>query len=278
MLKAKVDYSAGAVELKDSEFTRIRELIYRIAGISLSAVKKPLICSRLARRLKHHNLASYGEYVRLISAPNGEAELQMAVDLLTTNETHFFREPKHFDFLRQHVPTMHRPGKAFRVWSAACSSGEEPYSIAMILDEVLGSKPWEVHASDLSTIVLEKARLGHYPAERVLEIPKEYLSRYCLKGVGNQAGTLLIDRKLRDRVQFTQHNLNEAPPRLADLDMIFLRNVMIYFDQETKRQVVSRLVPLLRPGGYFVISHSETLNGVNEDLRLIQPAVYQKPS
>lgn len=278
MVKPMVDYSAGVVELKDSEFTQIRELIYRIAGISLAPIKKPLVCSRLAKRLRHHGLTSYGEYVRLISAPNEGVELQMAVDLLTTNETHFFREPKHFDFLRQRVPTMHRPGKPFRVWSAACSSGEEPYSIAMILDEVLGNKPWEVHASDLSTIVLEKARQGHYPPERIPEIPQEYLSRYCLKGVGNQAGTLLIDKKLRDRIQFTQHNLNEAPPRLAEMDIIFLRNVMIYFNQDTKRQVVSRLLPLLRPSGYFVISHSETLNGVNEELRLIQPAVYQKPS
>lgn len=272
------DVSAGVVDLKDQEFSQLRDLIYRIAGISMSPAKKPLVTSRLAKRLKHHGLASYGEYFRLITAPNGKAELQMAVDLLTTNETHFFREPKHFDFLRQHVHTVRRPGRAFRVWSAACSSGEEPYSIAMLLDELLGNEPWEVHASDLSTRVLEKARTGHYPMERLPEIPRHYLTRYCLKGVGSQSGTLLIDRKLRERVQFMQHNLNETPPRLGEFDVIFLRNVMIYFDQETKRQVVSRLLPLLRPGGYFLVSHSETLNGVNEDVQLVQPAVYRKPA
>lgn len=277
MLNPITEYATTeTVALKDSEFTQIRELIYRIAGISFSPVKKPLVCSRLAKRLRHYGLASYGEYVRLITEPDGATELQMAIDLLTTNETHFFREPKHFDFLRQYLSTLHKPGRTFKVWSAACSSGEEPYSIAMILDEVLGNNPWEVYASDLSTIVLEKARKGHYPAERIPEIPQHYLSRYCLKGVGVQADTVLIDKKLRERVKFMQHNLNEAPPKLADLDMIFLRNVMIYFDQETKRKVVARLLPLLRKDGYFLISHSETLNGVNEDVRVVQPAIYQK--
>ena len=163
-----------------------------------------------------------------------------------------------------------------RIWSAACSTGEEPYSIAMQLDEVLGIAPWEIIASDLSMRVLEKARTGLYPMERMLEIPQYYLSNYCLKGTGTQEGALLIDRKLRERVQFMQHNLTEAPPELGEFDAIFLRNVMIYFDLDTKRQVVSRLLSLLRPGGYFLVGHSETLNGVNENVRLVQPAVYRK--
>lgn len=271
------DGSLGTIILKDHEFLQLRDLIYRIAGISMSSAKKPLVTSRLAKRVKHYGFTSYGEYVRLITSPQGKDELQTAVDLLTTNETHFFREPKHFDFLRNRALTERRAGRTYRIWSAACSSGEEPYSIAMILDEVLASEPWEVYASDLSTRVLEKARQGHYSAERIPEVPKHYLMRYCLKGVGAQQGTLLIDKKLRGRVQFMQHNLNEAPPRIGEFDIIFLRNVMIYFDQDTKRQVVARLVPLLRPGGYFIVSHSETLNGVNEELELIQPAVYRKP-
>jgi len=271
------DSSMVAVVLKEQEFTQFRDLIYRLAGISMSPAKKPLVTSRLSKRLKHHGLNSYSEYYRLITAPHGKAEQQVAVDLLTTNETHFFREPKHFDFLRHRALAERRRGRSFRIWSAACSSGEEPYSIAMLLDEVLGSEPWELHASDLSTRVLEKARQGHYPAERISEIPKHYLNRYCLKGIGSQEGTLLIEKKLRERVKFTQHNLMDAAPKLGELDIIFLRNVMIYFDQETKRQVVARLLPLLRPGGYFLVSHSETLNGVNEELHLVQPAVYRKP-
>ncbi len=268
---------AAAVVLHEKEFIQFCELIYRIAGITLSSSKKPLVTSRLAKRLAHYGLRSYGEYFKMITANDGKAELQMTVDLLTTNETHFFREPKHFDFLRQHILPARTSGKTFRVWSAACSSGEEPYSIAMLLDEVLGVAPWEIVASDLNTKVLEMARHGHYPMERMSEIPRNYLSKYCLKGVGSQDGTLLIERKLRERIQFKQHNLNEAPPQLAEFDVIFLRNVMIYFDQNTKRQVVSRLLTLLRPGGYFLVGHSETLNGVNEDLRLVQPSVYQKP-
>ena len=267
----------AAVVLQEKEFAQFSDLIYRIAGINMSPAKKPLVTSRLAKRLKHYELSSYGEYFQMITSANGKAELQMAVDLLTTNETHFFREPKHFDFLRQRILPQRKPGKTLRIWSAACSTGEEPYSIAMQLDEVLGGAPWEIVASDLSTRVLEKARAGLYPMARMPEIPKYYLSNYCLKGTGTQEGMLLIERKLRERVQFMQHNLTEAPPKLGEFDVIFLRNVMIYFDQDTKRQVVSRLLSLLRPGGHFFVGHSETLNGINEDMRLVQPSVYLKP-
>jgi len=265
-----------AVVLHEKEFAQFRDLIYRIAGISMSPAKKPLVTSRLAKRLKHHGLGSYGEYFQMITAANGKTELQMAVDLLTTNETHFFREPKHFEFLRHSVLSARKPGKPLRIWSAACSSGEEPYSIAMLLDEVLGAAPWEIVASDLSTRVLEKARTGLYPIGRMPEIPRHYLSNYCLKGTGTQEGTLLVERKLRERVQFMHYNLTEAPPKLGEFDVIFLRNVMIYFDLDTKRQVVARLLSLLRPGGHFLVGHSETLNGINEDVRLVQPAVYRK--
>lgn len=263
--------------LHDHEFAQFRELIYRIAGISLSPVKKQLVSSRLAKRLRHHNFASYGDYFRLITSALGKDELQVAVDSLTTNETHFFREPKHFDFLRNRVIPLRRAGQGMRIWSAACSSGEEPYSIAMLLDELLGREPWEVVASDISMHILEKARNGLYPAERIPEIPKPYLSRYCLKGIGDDQGTMLIEQSLRDRVRFMKHNLTESATNLGLFDVIFLRNVMIYFDLETKRQVVSRLLPLLRPGGYFLVGHSESLNGVTEDVRLVVPAVYRKP-
>jgi chemotaxis protein methyltransferase CheR len=268
---------AGAVALHDQEFAQFSDLIYRIAGISMAPTKKPLVSSRLAKRLKHHSLDSYGDYFRLITSPQGKDELQMAVDMLTTNETHFFREPKHFDFLRQRIIPARRSGAAFRVWSAACSSGEEPYSIAMVLDELLGNQPWEVLASDISTRIVDKARSGLFPLERLPEIPKPYLSRYCLKGVGEFEGTLLIDKPLRERVRFMPHNLLQAPAKLGEFDVIFLRNVMIYFDQETKQKVVSHLLPLLRPGGYFLIGHSESLNGVTDAVKPIAPAIYRKP-
>lgn len=241
----------GIAVLNDQEFNQFSALIYRIAGISMSPAKKPLITSRLAKRLKHLQLASYGAYFSFITSAQGKEELQEAVDSLTTNETHFFREPKHFDFLRQRVIPAKPVGRGLRIWSAACSSGEEPYSIAMVLDELLGKEPWEVVASDISTRVLDKARSGLFPMERLSEIPKPYLSRYCLKGVDEHHGSLLIEKSLRDRVRFISHNLTQPPPRLELFDVIFLRNVMIYFDQETKRQVVSRLLPLLRPAAIF---------------------------
>lgn len=262
----------------DREFEMFRDLIYKVAGISMGAAKKPLISSRLGRRIKHYRMSSFGEYYGLITSSQGALELQTAVDLLTTNETHFFREPKHFELLRHQVLPERRAGRPFRIWSAACSSGEEPYSIAMLLDDVLGSThAWEIHASDLSTRMLEKARSGLYSIERAAEIPQHFLSKHCLKGVGRQEGTLLIDRRLRDRVAFMQHNLTDHPPKMGEFDVIFLRNVMIYFDMETKKQVVSRLLPLLRSGGYFLVSHSETLNGVTEALKVVKPSVYKKP-
>jgi chemotaxis protein methyltransferase CheR len=267
----------AAVVRHDQDFLKFSELIFRIAGISMAASKKPLVCSRLAKRLKHHNLNSYGDYFRLVTAASGKDELQMMVDLLTTNETHFFREPKHFDFLKQWIVPRRRKGAVFRAWSAACSSGEEPYSIAMVLDELLGNQPWEVLASDISTRILDKARNGLFPMERLPEIPKPYLSRHCLRGVGEYEGSLLIDATLRERVRFMAHNLTETPPKLGEFDVIFLRNVMIYFDMETKQKVVARLLPLLRPGGHFLIGHSESLNGVTDALKSVAPAIYHKP-
>lgn len=269
---------AGAVvALRESEFEQFRALLYRIAGISLSSAKMSLVSSRLAKRLKHHGLADYGDYYRLITARDGAPELQVAIDLLTTNETHFFREPKHFDFLRQRLASLRRPGHALRIWSAACSSGEEVYSIAMLLDEALGAAGWEVLGSDLSTQVLAKAGVGQYPMTRAAEMPRPYLNRYCLKGTGPQEGTLLIARALRDRVRFLQHNLTGAASGVGEFDVIFLRNVMIYFDRDTQRQVVRHLLPSLRRGGYLLIGHSESLTGITEELRQVAPAVYQKP-
>lgn len=263
--------------LNDSEFQQFQSWLHFTAGINLSPTKKALVAGRLAKRLKHYNLNSYGDYFRLITHKAEAAELQLALDLLTTNETHFFREPKHFDFLRLHVLPELAPGKTFRLWCAACSTGEEPYSIAMTLaDGLPGGTPWEIVASDISSSVLEKARSGHYKIERSGGIPKPLLAKYCLKGTGSQQGTFVVEQSLLSRVQFMQINLNAALPKLGDFDVIFLRNVMIYFDMETKREVVARMLPLLKPGGYFFVSHSESLNGVTDRLKVLTPSIYRK--
>jgi chemotaxis protein methyltransferase CheR len=264
-------------DITDSEFGQFQKLIFDQAGISLSASKKRLVTGRLAKRIRHYGLSSYGDYFnRLMSGRLSADELQVVIDKLTTNETHFFREPAHFDFLRNEVLANVEPGRSFRVWSAASSSGEEAYSTAMVISDCLGEGTWEVFGSDINTEILTKARHAHYSMSVIHEIPEHYLRRYCLKGVRNQAGTFLIDNQIRKHVHFKQVNLNAPLPDIGQFDLIFLRNVMIYFSQETKQQVVKRMLPLLKPGGYFVVGHSESLNGITDQLQLVRTTIYRK--
>lgn len=265
-----------ACTITDQEFTNFQEFVHQMAGISLSPAKKALVSGRLMKRLRHYQLATYKDYFQFIMSGQEPSELQTALDLLTTNETYFFREPQHFDFLRDTILPAHKPGQPFRVWSAACSSGEEPYTIAMVLADRLGAGAWDVLASDISARVLDKARSGHYSMDRAEKIPPRYLSAYCLKGIGGQAGTFLLDKPVRSRVQFMSINLNAALPPLGPFDVIFLRNVMIYFALDTKRQVVDRLLGVLKPGGYLIVSHSETLHGITDRLKMLRSSVYRK--
>lgn len=267
--------------ITDKEFSQFQRFIYDAAGITLSSAKKAMVGGRLAKRLKQYQLNSYGEYFHLLTSGAAPAELQVAVDLLTTNETYFFRETKHFDLLKNLAaaaranPAQARSG-SFRVWSAASSTGEEAYSIAMVLADHLGEERWEVIGSDISARALHQARLGHYPDERARHIPPAYLKRFCLKGFEVQEGSILVERSLRERVQFMQVNLNTNLPKLGMFDVIFLRNVMIYFNGDTKRQVVARVLSLLKPGGHFFIGHSETLNDISDAVQSLAPSIYRK--
>lgn len=263
--------------LDDREFQLFQEWLHRVAGIKLTQTKKPMVAARLAKRLKHHGLAKYRDYFQMIMQPAATGELQIALDLLTTNETYFFREPKHFEFLQTAILPQLLPGRTFRVWSAASSSGEEAYSIAMLLADQLTSTQWEIFGSDISTHVLQIASNAHYPMSRARQIPQHLLAKYCLRGVGRQEGTLLVDRNLRSKVTFAQINLNQSLPDIGEFDVIFLRNVMIYFDQETKQKVVARVSGRLKKGGYFLIGHSESLNGISGELSLVAPSIYRKP-
>lgn len=262
--------------LSREEFGKFRAWVRERAGITLSDHKHALVMGRLACRIRHHRLATYGDYFELLRRPDGAEEIQIAVDLLTTNETHFFREARHFELLQQRVVAPHAGPRPLRVWSAACSSGEEPYSIAMTLAAGLGERPWEIVASDISARVLERARSGHYAMARAKSIPREHLGAYCLRGMGAQEGTFLVQERLRNRIRFMQVNLNEALPALGEFDAIFLRNVMIYFDMATKRAVVPRLLRHLRPTGYLFIGHSESLNGVTDEVKSEVVSVYRK--
>lgn len=263
--------------LSEKEFSQFQSFIYKEAGISMSNSKLPLVAGRLGKRVKHHHMASFGEYFKFIHAPENKEEKQIAINLLTTNETHFFREPKHFDFLRDEIIPNRAKGRPLRVWSAASSSGEEVYTLAMVLAEHIPSYAWELTGSDISTAVLEKAKTGSYPIQRANEIPRQYLTKYCLKGTGSAHGTMLIDKELRQRVSFIPFNLIEPYPEMGQFDVIFLRNVMIYFNQETKQDILKKMITKLKPGGYFFISHSESLNGITDALETIRSSIYRKP-
>jgi chemotaxis protein methyltransferase CheR len=262
------------VVLSDREFKDFRKLIFDVAGIHMSEAKKPLVSGRLAKRLGQHGLQSYGDYLRLVV--NDEAERQMAVDLLTTNETYFFREPKHFEFLANTIAPALRNQGSQRIWCGACSTGEEPYTIAMVMAQALGHLRFEILASDISSRVLDTAQTALYPIEDAADIPKPLRAKHCLKGVGSQAGWFLVDQPIRDRVHFAQINLNNRLPDIGTFDVIFLRNVMIYFSVETKREVLARLMPHLNPGGHFIISHSESLHGVTDAVQMVKPSIYRK--
>ena len=264
--------------ISDQEFALFQRLIYKIAGIHLSDAKKVLLVGRLGKRLKAHQLESFGEYYRMLASGNHPDELQTMVDLLTTNETYFFREPKHFEFLRDEILLKYREPAPFRIWSAASSTGEEPYTLAMMLAEYLPSNDWQVFGSDISTQVLAKARRGHYPMDRNEGIPPAFLKKYCLKGVRSQEGTFLISSYLRQKVSFNQINLTQPiDPAIGEFQAIFLRNVMIYFDLETKTKVINNLLPRLVPGGHLFIGHSETLSGIPTSLKTVRPTIYRKP-
>ncbi|MES2257708.1 MAG: protein-glutamate O-methyltransferase CheR [Pseudomonadota bacterium] len=264
------------IAITDREFALFQRFIFDAAGITMSPTKKALVSGRLSKRVLHHHCGSFADYFRLIERGGNNEEVQLAVDLLTTNETYFFREKKHFDLLRKLAQAARADSTPFRVWSAACSSGEEVYSIAMVLADCLEGRAWEVLGSDLSARVLRCARAGHYKTQRTDQIPPDYLRRYCLRGIGEQDGTLLIDPALRQRVQFAQVNLNAALPQLGPFDVVFLRNVMIYFSNDTKRQVVARVTGKLKPGGHLFIGHSESLSDLDTGMRSLGPAIYRK--
>ena len=268
-----------APEIGDADFARVQRFIFAAAGITLGPSKKALVTGRLGRRLAEHGLTAWRPYLELLESGAQPDEVQIAIDLLTTNETYFFREARHLEALRgiAAAAAAAAPAATFRVWSAACSSGEEVYSIAMVLDECRGSAPWQVLGTDISRRVLHDAVRGIYTMERARHLSHDQLARHCLKGTDEHEGRLLVRRELRRNVSFGQLNLNEPLPDLGRFDVIFLRNVMIYFSEDTKRQVVARVLSVLQPGGHLCVGHSESLNGLTDAVAAVAPAMYRKP-
>jgi chemotaxis protein methyltransferase CheR len=263
--------------LAADEFDWISRFLNERTGIQLKDGKQAMVMGRLEKRLRLHNIDTYKDYFRRLSQPGNEIELRLAIDLLTTNETYFFREPQHFNYLCEQILPKHPLSKSLRIWSAASSSGEEAYTLGLLLAEYFPSNNWEIIGTDISSRMLGKARDGLYPLSAAENIPPGLLKKYCLKGTDEYEGFLLIDPAIRKRVKFEHANLIGELPDLGMFDIIFLRNVMIYFEQDTKQRVLDRLQRYLLPGGQFFISHTESLNGFKTPLKMVKPSIYQKP-
>jgi chemotaxis protein methyltransferase CheR len=266
---------ALATRLSRKEFAAFQTLIFQMTGISLSEAKQNLLVGRLARRVQALGCESFADYFAYLSKRKNAGELQAMINLVTTNETYFFREPKHFDFLQRQAKRHPRSEGIFRSWSAAASSGEEAYTMAMVLAETLGRHPWQVVGTDISTKVLATAQGGHYPLTRTEGIPLPLLKKYCRKGIRQQDGTLLVARELRERVQFLHGNLLSPPQGLGQFNIIFLRNLLIYFNQETRKKVIANVLPFLKQGGHLIVGHSESLKGMHPALVQELPSIYR---
>ncbi len=265
--------------ISERELRKIQSWMKQWAGITLADNKRTLICSRLNARLRELGLSSYSEYVTYVADGRNAEERQRLIDALTTNETYFFREPKHFEFLRSWLSQsdQHREGRRpVKIWCAAASSGEEPYSLAMTLDDCLGNNGWRMLASDINQQVLTRAKLGCYDADYRGEIPQHLKERYLLRGVRSQAGKVMVAPQLKQRITFQRINLNEELAFREQFDVVFIRNVLIYFDSATKTEIIRRILPHVRDHGCIVVSHSETLYGVSPQLHTLQPSVYEK--
>ena len=258
----------------DKEFQLFQQLIQDKLGIFLPAQKKALLSNRLWKRLQACQVHGFSDYYRFIVSPLGKTELNTALELITTNETYFFREQKHFDYLQETILPHVRSATNFRVWSAASSTGEEPYSIAMVLkDRCQGD--WELLCSDVNNTVVEQAKVGVYPDARVKNIPEDYLRRFCRKGVGPQQGNVRVTAELRQSVQFFTLNLHENFPDIGKFDVVFLRNVLIYFENENKVKILARIAEKLKPGGILFVGHSESLHGISTLFTPVKPAIYR---
>ena len=271
--------------MRENEFEFIRGLVYEHSRINLGPDKRELVSARLGKRLRATNLTTVGDYCAFLQSERDGEELAHLIDAISTNHTFFFREIAHFDFLVQTaVPEMQARARTERwprldLWSAACSSGEEPYSIAILLDECLGKTwPWHIECTDISNRILAKAAAGIYREDAVGKLTPARTRNYFQCGHGPQEGNYRIKAALRANLNFQQLNLLEGePPFSHPFHVIFCRNVMIYFDRPTQEELVQKLTRRLVPGGYMFVGHSESLTGIRHGLQTVRPAIYRRP-
>lgn len=257
--------------------------VYQHSRIRLGQDKQSLVVNRLGRRVRQLGLNSFDEYCLLLRSAKGRQEVGPLVDLISTNHTRFFRETRHLQLLRERIvpewiPRLASTAEPFRLWSAACSSGEEAYSIAMILAEIARGNPtlaWQIEASDISTRMLKRAQEGIYAREQITLPTTELLPRYFQRGTGSQEGYYRVKEMLRARIRFHHLNLLQACyPIPNQQHVIFCRNVMIYFDTATQQELVAKMTAKLCMGGYLIVGHSESLLGISHTLRQVMPSVY----
>jgi len=274
------------VVLSEKDYLQIKNIVYEHCGINLHTGKKELVRARLSKLLRQGHYAKFSDYIKAVMEDKTGRQFSTLIDTLSTNLTSFFREKQHFDFLsKEFIPRMiQRKQKnsnfRFRAWSAGCSSGEEPYSIAItLLEEIKGLGRWDVKvlATDISTRILETAKEGIYDSQRVGPVPAMQKSKYLMSRTVGGRRMYEVGRELRDTVIFRYLNLMKAWPITGPLDFIFCRNVMIYFDKPTQQKLVNRYWDLLDSGGLLFTGHSESLTGIDHKFKYIQPTIYAKP-
>ena len=290
MIATRASTAAPTWRLRDAseaEYHRFVTFVHAASGISLNDSKRALVARRLNARLRELGIESLDGYLEVLRADETGAETVRLLDLIATNETHFFRERPHWEFLEARVypgwqseADAGRREKRVRAWSAACSTGQEPYSLAMqLLMHLPLARGWshEIVATDISTHVLDIARRAERPIEKAQEIPEQYLSEFMLRGTGNRVGRMRASRMLRDLVTFERLNLNESEYPVPGLfDLIFCRNVLIYFDAPGRAAVIERLTDRLAPGGLLLVGHAESLHAHRTRLRPVLPTVYAR--
>ena len=277
--------SARDENISNADFGRLRSLIYAQSGIRLGADKKTMLELRIKRRLRSLNLNSFGDYCDYLFGPHGEKEeLVHLLDVVTTNKTDFFREPEHFEFLvEKAVPDLvarNQSGRPLLIWSAGCSTGEEPYTLAMMLNEFVADHPgfrFRILATDISTTVLAQAERGVFRSEVMEPVPPDLRRRYFMRSRDRDSNVLRVVPELRELVEFRRLNFMDADFGLSQkADVIFCRNVIIYFDRPTQERIVQKLAQQLVPGGYAFVGHSETLHDMDVPLEPVAPALYRK--
>lgn len=270
---------AESMVLKPRTFNEFCELIYAKSGIRLGPKKEALVAARMGKRIRALGLPSYEAYLEVVKRDDAEQELVEMLNAISTNVTHFFREERHFEILSSLLCDWQQKGQSeYRIWSAACSTGEEPYSIAMTAQAALSDlQGFKILATDLSTGVLDQARHGRYEQRHLEKVPQSYVRRFFSLDRDNPNRPYAVTDEQKRMVTFARLNLAKPPfPMKGNFDVVFCRNVMIYFDNEIRRALLSEIERLLKPGGYLMVGHAESLSGMLSSFRSVEPSVYVK--